>query len=70
MFSYSVVRWRHRRNVLRVVVALHSEVETILSERNHHLALRFSNSRYMLKLACLSDISAEIKRVEYLNARP
>ena len=24
----------------------------------------------MLKLACLSDISAEIKRVEYLNARP
>lgn len=24
----------------------------------------------MLKLACLSDIYAEIKRVEYLNARP
>lgn len=69
MFSYSVVRWRHRRNVLRVV-ALHTEVETILSERNHPLALRFTNSRCMLKLAYLSDIYAEIKRVEYLNARP
>ena len=59
-----------RRNVLRGVVALHTEVETILSERNHPLALRFSNSRCMLKLAYLSDISAENKRGEYFNARP
>ena len=60
LLYYSDVRWLSRGKALQRITELRNEVEEFLLRKQHHLANRFSETKWLMQLAYLSDIFAEL----------